>query len=62
MNCQKDIIFFQRISGGWEYLYYSSCGETYRGFGYEKDHAKAKLLRHLGWRRRRIERAVFLRF
>ncbi len=56
-----DIILFQRISGGWEYQY--TCnGETYSGFDYDPAIARAKLLKKLGWNKRRFDSADFRRF
>jgi len=56
-----DIILFQRISGGWEYQY--TCnGETYSGFDYDATIARAKLLKKLGWNKRRFDSADFRRF
>lgn len=56
-----DIILFQRIGGGWEYQYTSPC-ETYRSFDRDPVQARARLLRQLGWDRRRFDRAQFRRF
>lgn len=57
----RDVILFQRISGGWEYRY-SRGGETWRGFDGDPAQAKARLKRQLGWDRQRFERADFRRF
>ena len=44
-----DIILFQRISGGWDFLFTDSDGMIYRGFHREPTRARARLLRQLGW-------------
>ncbi|MDP2780907.1 hypothetical protein [Devosia sp.] len=56
-----DVILFQKINGGWEYRY-TSQGETFLGFSYDNQRAKARLLLQLGWERKRYERAQFRRF
>jgi len=56
-----DIIFYRRISGGWEYQYTSDC-ETYRGFADDPVQARARLLHQLGWDQRRFDHAQFRRF
>ena len=56
-----DVIVFQRISGGWVYEY-TRGGEAYRGVAYDPAQARARLLRTLGWDRRRFDRAEFRRF
>ena len=56
-----DVIVFQRISGGWVYEY-TRDGETYRGSDHDLAQARARLLRTLGWDKRRFNRADFRRF
>ena len=56
-----DVILSQRISGGRVYEY-TRDGETYRGFDCGPAQAIARLLRKLGWDRRRFDRADFQRF
>lgn len=58
---QADVILFQRIGGGWEFLYTSDC-DTYRGFLHDLVLARALLLRQLGWDRQRFDRADHRRF
>lgn len=57
----RDVILFQRISGGWVYEY-THDGETYRGVDHDPAQARARLLRQLGWDKRRFDRAEFRRF
>lgn len=57
----RDVILFQRISGGWVYEY-TRDGETYRGVDCDPAQARARLWRQLGWDRRRFDRADFRRF
>jgi hypothetical protein len=57
----RDVILFQRISGGWEYRN-SSGGDTWSAFDFDPAQAKARLKRQLGWDRQRFERADFRRF
>ena len=57
----RDVIVFQRISGGWVYEY-TREGETYRGFDHDPAKARSRLLRRLGWDQRRFDRADFRRF
>ena len=57
----RDVIVFQRISGGWVYEY-TREGETYRGSDYDPAQARSRLLRRLGWDKRRFDRADFRRF
>ena len=57
----RDVILFQRISGGWVYEY-SRDRETYRAFDYDPASARASLLRRLGWDKKRFDRADFRRF
>ena len=56
-----DVILFQRISGGWIYEY-TREGEPYRGSDCDPAQARARLLRTLGWDKRRFDRADFRRF
>ena len=57
----KDVIVFQRISGGWVYEY-TRAGETYRGCDHDPAQARSRLLRRLSWDKRRFNRADFRRF
>ncbi len=57
----RDVIVFQRISGGWVYEY-TRDGETYRGWGHDPAQGRRRLLRRLGWDKRRFDRADFRRF
>ena len=57
----RDVILFQRISGGWEYRY-TSESDTWSAFDCDLTQAKARLMRQLGWDRQRFERADFRRF
>lgn len=57
----RDVILFQRISGGWEYRY-SREGDTWSAFDFDPAQAKARLKRQLGWDRQRFECADFRRF
>ena len=57
----RDVILFQRISGGWEYRY-TREGDTWSVFDTCPTQAKARLKRQLGWDRQRFERADFRRF
>ena len=56
-----DVILFQCISGGWIYEY-TREGEPYRGSDCDPAQARARLLRTLGWDKRRFDRADFRRF
>ncbi len=44
-----DIILFQRIGGGWEFLFTASESMIYQSFHLESTLAKTRLLRQLGW-------------
>ena len=61
VNRHGDVILFQRIGGGWEYLYTSNC-DTYRGFHHDPVLARTRLFRQLGWDRQRFDSAEFKRF
>jgi len=52
-----DIILFQLISGGWEFLFTASDGMIYRSFHREPTLARTRLLRQLGWDKRRFDSA-----
>jgi len=58
----RDIVLFQRISGGWEFRYTGDGCEPYIGFGYTAAEARSKLFRKLGWTDYRFNRADFRRF
>ena len=59
----RDIIQFQRISGGWQFIYISpETEDTYHAFGHTATEARAKLFRILGWTDYRFNRAEFRRF
>lgn len=58
----RDIILFQRISGGWEFSYTGNDCDTYTGFGYTAAEARSKLFRKLGWTDCRFNRADLRRF
>ena len=57
----RDVILFQRISGGWEYRY-SNEGDTWSAYDCDPAQAKARLKRQLGWDRQRFERSDFRQF
>lgn len=57
----SDVILFQHISGAWVYEY-TREGEAYRGVDPDPAQARARLLRVLGWERRRFDHADFRRF
>ena len=57
----RDVILFQRISGGWVYEY-TRDGETDRGCDHDPAQARARLLRVLGWDKKRFDKADFRRF
>ena len=57
----RDVILFQRISGGWEYRY-TSEGDTWSAFDTNPAQAKARLKRQLGWHQQRFERSDLRRF
>ena len=57
----RDVIVFQRISGGWVYEY-TRDGETYRGCDHDLGQARACRLRMLGWDKKRFDKADFRRF
>ena len=56
----RDVIVFQRISGGWVYVY-TREGETYRGIDHDPAQRRSRLLRQLGWDKRRFNDADFRR-
>ena len=58
---KKDLFLWQKISGGFEYQY-TSDGETYRSFGFDRADAFRNLNKKLGWDSHRFLRAETRKF